>query len=193
MFKKFKPFEASSRIEFKDPDTGFIYIAKTLPELYVYIQKYRVQNGLPALDGLREVVENYLCTLPENRYKCNHVEVPRSFSMYIKGGIALLKNMAFSRFVPQKVAEERAAQCVGCEHNVFPDKGPFMRWADEIAVSQVGERKTALDAQLGNCAVCSCVLRSKCHYGGKLDPFPPEELVKLKSVKCWQLKLSGQE
>lgn len=193
MFRRFKAFEASPIYQFKDPDTGFIQKAASLTELYKNIIMYRLQNNLEAIESLREVVENYLCGLPENCNKCQeNVEIERSFSQYIKGGIALLKNMAFNRFVTQDVAEKRALQCTQCKFNVFPDRGPFLKWADEIAVSQVGERKTSYDNELGNCEVCTCVLKSKVFYDGKLDKFSDEEVVKMKSVSCWQLQLSGQ-
>jgi hypothetical protein len=194
MLRRFRPFEASPIYQFKDPDTGHLYKEPSLKQLYTAIITYRIQNRLDAIEHLKEVVENYLCGLPENCNKCQpNEQLHRSMYTYIKGGVALLKNMFFQKFVTQTEAEKRAEQCVTCEYNVFPDKGPFMAWADEIAISQVGERKCSKDKYLGSCAVCTCVLKSKVHFDGTLEKFPEEELVKLKSVKCWQLKLSGQE
>jgi len=193
MFRRFRAFEAPANLTFKDPDTGHVYKSTTFSSLYTDIIRYRQQNNLEPLEGLREVVENYLCGLPENNGKCQqNTEMSRSFSQYVQGGIALLKNIAYRKFASQREAEERAHQCLKCEFNVFPDKGNFLNYADNIAIMQVGERKTSLDKDLGNCAVCTCVLRSKVHYDGKLNKFSAEELVKLKKVNCWQLKLSGQ-
>lgn len=193
MFLKLKPFQAFSRFEFKDPDTRMLHKAPDLSNLYNLIIRYRAQNNLPPLEALNHVVENYLCSLPENCYKCQeNEEVDRKFSAYIRGGVALLKNMFFRRFASQEVAETRAAQCVKCPYNVFPDKGPFLQWADDIAIAQVGDRKVSVTDKLGNCAVCSCVIKSKVFYDGKLDKFPDDQLVKMKSVSCWQLPLAGQ-
>lgn len=185
--KKFAPFEAPRSYEFKDPDTGFVQRASSLTELYKNITLYRIQNGLEPLEYLDTVVENYLCGLPENANKCKGVQLHRSVATYVKGGMVLLKNMLFPKFVTPAEAEARAKQCSTCKFNIFPDKGPFLGYADEIAISQVGERKTSLDKELGNCEVCTCVLRGKVHYGGTLDKFPPDQEEKLKSVNCWQL------
>ena len=193
MFRKFKPFEASRVFEFKDPDTGFQYREKSLADLYKRIVTYRAQNNLEPLELLREVVENYLCGLPENTNKCQPMELQRSWFQTVVGGVLLLKNLAFRRYAPQKVAEERAKQCEGCKFNVFPDKGPFISFADNIAVMQVGERRTENAEKLGNCEVCTCVLKSKVFYQGSLPKFPEDQLVQLRSVNCWQLKLSGQK
>ena len=195
MFKAFAPFEAPSRLQFKDPDTGYIYSDDSLRGLYTKIIQYRIQNELPTLDNLKEVVENYLCSLPENCNKCKGVEIHRSLFQYVQGGVMLLKNMYFKKFVTDKVAEKRALQCVECRFNVFPDRNAFMKWADDVAVSQVGDRhvRKDLEEKLGSCSICSCVLKAKVFVGGELPKFPEDQSKDLKSVNCWQLKLSGQE
>lgn len=193
MFRKFKAFEASVRYEFKDPDTGYFYRAGSLRDLYQQIIKYRSQNQLEPLDHLNLVVENYLCGLPENVNKCTVRELNRSIWQTVKGGIQILKNLAYKVYATQAVAEKRSKQCEGCKFNVFPDKDWKTQFGDNIAIMQVGERKTANADKLGSCEVCTCVLRSKVFFAGKLDPFTEEEVVKLKEVDCWQLKLSGQD
>jgi hypothetical protein len=193
MFLKFKPFEASSRLEFKDPDTGFLYQAKSLPSLYKEIIQYRHNNRLEDIENLQDVVENYLCTLPENCNKCSPKELHRSFMTYVRGGVQLVKNFAYKKYATQEVAEKRAAQCEKCPLNVFPDKGPFLNYVDEWAIKFVGDRKTSNADKLGNCAGCTCVLRAKVFVGDALPPFPDDQLVKLRGVRCWQLKLSGQD
>lgn len=193
MFRKFKPFEASAVFQFKDPDTGHIYKASSLAELYKAIVSYRAQNTLPALEMLREVVENYLCGLPENANKCVSVEMSRSVWKTIQGGIVLFKNLFFRKQVDQAVAEKRAAQCETCKFNVFPDRTNFTKWADDIAIMQVGERKVSNADKLGHCSICQCNLRAKVFFDGKLPKFPEEELVNLRSVRCWQIPLTGEK
>lgn len=193
MFRRFRAFEVPRTYAFKDPDTGFLYNAKTLNELYTSIIAYRVQNKLDFIEELPLVVENYICGLPENCNKCIHNEkLHRSLFMYIKGGIALLRNMAFKRYATQEEADKRGLQCISCEYNTFPDKSAFVAWADEVTIQQVGDRKSIHDRELGNCSVCTCVLKSKVFFDGKLDEFNAEETKKMRGVSCWQLKLSGQ-
>lgn len=187
--KKFLPFHASNVYEFVDPDTGYKYSAETMGKLVSQINMYRLNNGLAPIEAVGDVVENYLCGLGVNSGRCKDVELNRSWVQYIKGGIALLKNMAFKKFCSDMEAEVRAAQCVKCEYNVFPDKGPFMDWADEIAVKQVGEKRVSVHNELGNCAACSCPLRAKVFIGGPVGPFNAEELEKMRKVNCWQLKV----
>lgn len=193
MFKKFRAFEAPAYWVFIDPDTNHSFSGKDKPSLLKDIVNYREQNMLEPIERLDLVVDNYLCGLPENSYKCEGYELDRRWSQYMKGGLALLKNLAFKKFATQEEAERRSKICEKCPYNVFPDKGPFMKWSDDIAAGCVGERKTKNHQKLGSCAVCSCVLRSKVFYVGELDKFSEEDLVKLKKVGCWQPKLSGQE
>lgn len=194
MLRTLKPFEAFPLYTFRDPDTGHNFGPyKDVKDLYVAVIQYRDQNNLEPLEFLRETVEHYLCSLPENCARCKTIELHRSAWTYVKGGIQLFKNMLIREKVSQEVAEARARQCVNCVHNVFPDKGPFMAWADEIAISQVGDRRVSVHDELSSCEVCTCPLRGKVFQGGSLPKFPDDQVVKLKAVKCWQLKLSGQE
>lgn len=193
LFKKFRPLEVPGRYEFKDPDTGYVYREKRLPDLYRAIITYRAQNELPMLDELPVVVENYLCDLPENRGKCEARELKRSWASYIRGGMALIKNLAFRRFVDVSVAEKRGAQCVACKYNYFPDKGPFISFVDDLAVKQVGERRVSMHEKLGTCAACTCPLRGKVFVTGPLEKFTDAQVKKMAEVKCWQLELSGQD
>lgn len=192
MLRKFRAFEATDRCEFRDPDSGYIHRGKNLQELYRNIISYREQNRLEAIDHLDQVVENYLCGLPENCNRCEAVPLKRGFYSYIRGGIALVKRVVFQKFVTQEVAEARARQCVGCKFNYFPDRGPFISWIDDVAVQTVGERKVSLHNELAECQVCLCPLRSKVFFDGKLPKFTEEQLVKLREVNCWQIPLAGQ-
>lgn len=194
MFKRLRAFEAPSYYVFKDPDTAFVYTARSREELVRSILSYREQNNLPPIEALNVVLENYWCGLPENNGKCQeHTTLNRSLMGYIRGGIALLQNMAFPSFATQDEADVRSEQCANCPYNSFPDRGPFLKWSDEVAVSCVGERKSKRHNDLGNCSVCTCPLRSKVFWNKPLEKFDDEQLVQLRKVNCWQLKLSGQD
>lgn len=192
--RRFRAFEAPDHYEFKDPDSGILYTGKTVPEVVDRINKYRAQNLLEPLEQLPAVITEYTCGLPENCNKCEkNKDLTRSIFTYVKGGILLAKNAYFKVFVNQEEAEKRGQQCLGCVHNVFPDKGPFLKYTDDIAIKQVGDREVSMAKDLGNCAACTCVLKSKVFLGGSLPKFPEDQLQKMKAVKCWQLKLSQQE
>lgn len=138
---------------------------------------------------LSMVVDNYLCTLPKNHGKCSPVpNLDRSIWTMLKGGVALLVNLWYGTFASQEVAQARAAQCATCPFNELPEKTSVEKWQDQIAEASVGDRKTTYQSQLGNCRVCTCVLKAKVFYDGPVS-FSKEEIAKFKSVNCWQLTL----
>lgn len=183
---KFQPFASPRSFVFKDPDTGFKFAARDKAGLIKHIVSYRVQNDLEPIEALESVLENYWCGLPENIGSCKQVKLKRGFLQYIKGGISLVSNLMFESFVPQKVADARSEICAGCKFNVFPDKGPFIAWSDEIAVHSIGEKKSARHKDLGNCDVCSCPMKAKVWHPGPFK-LSEEEKEKMKSVNCWQI------
>lgn len=186
VFMKFRPFEGPASYTFKDPDTGYQYTANTQAELVKKIIGYRTQNRLEPLEALDAVLVNYWCHLPENRGKCEPYRLRRGFLQTLRGGISLLLNYAYDKFVTQEKAEARAAVCVDCPYNVVPEKGKVNEWLDEIAVACVGDRRTSVHTELGTCAVCSCPLSSKVFYGGKIE-LELEELEQMPNF-CWQRK-----
>lgn len=189
--KKFKPFETSLVFRWVDPDTQRKFTASNLKSLVQLIVSYRAQNKLAPIEHLEQVLENYLCGLPENCGKCQPKPLPRSFTQYLKGGIALLKNMYYSdqNMVDQPTAEERALTCTRCPFNVFPDRGMFIKWSDDIALATVGDRKVTAQQHLGNCEVCSCPLRAKVWYKGEFGlTAEQKQLITAVTPACWQLK-----
>jgi len=104
----------------------------------------------------------------------------------LRGGIAVVKNMLFKNYASQEVAEQRAAICLQCPHNVFPDKGVFIEWSDNLAYHALEGRKVSTHDQLGNCELRSCPLRVKVHTGDEIN-LPLEVLKKLPDY-CWQKK-----
>lgn len=190
MLLKFKPFCGPLNYSFKDPDTGFLFEAVNEAELLARIRSYRSQNNLEALDFLEATLENYLCRQPENVGGCcpRGADLKRGIFQYVKGGIVLLKRMLYSEFASQEVADERSAQCAKCPFNVFPDKGKFLKWSDEVAEATVEGRKSSHNDELGSCEVCTCTLKPKVFYIGK-EKFTGVQREKMKSVNCWQLQL----
>ena len=189
MLLKFKPFCAPLNYRFRDPNTGFKFEAASEKELVSRIRSYRQQNNLEPLEFLEAVIENYLCHRPENVGGCTQRgEFKRGVFAYLKGGLVLLKNLAYKSYVSQEVADKRAALCLQCPKNVFPDKDRFIKWSDSVAEASVGDRKAKGHELLGNCDVCSCVNKAKVWYPG---PFTPtkEELAQFPDF-CWQKQVS---
>lgn len=186
IFKKFKPFTGPVEYKFVDPDTKYLYKAPDKNELLYRIVAYRRQNELEPIDNLDYVVDNYLCGLPENFGSCQDHHLDRHLMGYIRGGLALLKNMLYKKYVTQEMADYRGSICVGCPLNVFPDKKGFLKWSDKMAEAAVGDRKSIHHENLGNCEVCSCVLKAKVFYGDNIT-LPEDEYNALPEF-CWQRK-----
>ena len=188
---EFKPFEGSAEFTFIDPDTNYHYSAETFTSLVSFIVNYRAQNRLKPIVGLGQVINNYLCGLSCNTGKCKQAALKRGFYQYVKGGVALLENLYFGEdnMVPQAKADERALICLTCPFNVIVDKGPFIRWSDDLALACVGDKKSKYHDALGNCEGCSCCLRAKVFFKGPFK-LPKTERSKMgqASAACWQLK-----
>lgn len=186
MFRKFLPFQGPRVYKFRDPDVRTkLYEASTMPGLLALIKGYRAQNELPPIEYLDTVVENFLCGLPEHTGACGPAKpLKRGLIPTLKGGIALITNMLYSRFASQEVADARGAICVQCPGNIFPDKDDFVKWSDDLAEQSVGKLRSAHHDQLGNCAVCTCPLRAKVFWDGEFK-FTPRQMKKFPDF-CWQ-------
>lgn len=191
MLKKFKAFAAPSEYWFPDPDTGYTFTAKSKEELTKKIVAYREQNGLPEIEMLSYVIDNFLCGLPENLGKCDKCEeVKRSWLTYLKGGVALVRNVFVPNPVSQDTAERRAAECLKCPLNMFPSdkKDRFSAWADKMMALSVPGKKVSVSKQLGQCGACSCNLRVKVFIPGPFSNSKEEKQQMLRAnPKCWQI------
>jgi hypothetical protein len=186
-FKSFLPFSAPPSWYFTDPDTGHVFGAESKRELIEKILAYREQNELPEIFQLGHVIDNFLCNQPENIGRCGkNMRLDRSWWTTLKGGVALLVNLLCKNPVSQEEADRRAFICLGCKYNVFPDKGRFVKWSDRIAESTVPGKRSVHHNQLGNCEVCTCVLKAKVFMPGPFD-LSEEEKSKMREVGCWQV------
>jgi hypothetical protein len=185
----FKPFESSSIWQFPDPDSGRMHIGKTRAELVQNITGYRAQNNLEPIVRLDLVLNHYLCSLPINVGKCIQEPLKRGFMQYMKGGLALVQQLFYGEknMVDKEEADRRGAICADCPSNVKIDDG-YIKWADDLALHTIGDKKSSYHDKLFNCEACSCPLRCKVFYKG---PFvlSVEEVQKMKAAKkdCWQL------
>jgi len=187
LFKKFKPFLGPKTFVFKDPDTGHEFKGRSIQDLILQVSGYRKQNDLEVIEYLPQTIENYLCTLPMHIGSCMPLKSPhRSIVMWAKGGVTLLKNIAYKTFCPQETADTRSEICYKCPQNQFPDKSKaFTNWANDMADRSVGSRRSKYHDSLGVCGICSCPLRSKVWFEGKIK-LTPTELEEMKKINCWQ-------
>lgn len=183
---KFSPNEVPYRYDYEDPDTGVRFVKRTKQELIQHIINYRAQNRLPVIEHLNLTLEDYWCRQKENRSKCVPVKLNRGWLATLRGALHVVENIFFGdeNMVAQEEADRRAAICVQCPHNVFPDKGPFIAWSDSVAEASTGGRKSASHDMLGNCAVCSCPLRAKVFAK---DVTPTDQERQELPDFCWQL------
>lgn len=187
IFKKFKPFIGAKRFVFKDPDTSHEFTGKSIQDLVTQVTGYRSANDLEPLEFLPQTIENYICQLPEHAGSCTALKEPhRSVIMWVQGGVALLKNIAYKSFCSQEEADRRSEVCYKCPKNQIPDTSKaFQTWANDMADRSVGKRRSKYHDHLGVCAICSCPMRSKVWTEGKIK-ITPVELMQMKAINCWQ-------
>lgn len=189
MLRKFSIMNSPSDWHFKNPEDSFIIRGKDLAETARKVRMYRSQNEQEPLEFLESVIENYLCMLPANKGSCEKMPpLKRGLYTTLKAGVLLVKQMMYNSFTSQEVADSRALICTKCSFNVFPDKTKFVKWADDIAAQTVGDRKSAHHDELGNCEGCTCLLRSKVFYDGKIKlKLLAETRMRKANINCWQL------
>jgi len=186
---KFKPFKTSNIWTFRDPDTERVHRASTREALIRLIVSYRAQNGYSEIENLDLVLENYLCTLPQNQGKCrSYFPIQRGLIASLKAGITLLKNLAYKSYAPQSLADSRSEVCVTCPKNQKPDTSRrFIKWTDSIATATIGARRSKEHDNLWNCEVCSCPMRTKVWLPTKDLELKEKELREFPDF-CWQKK-----
>jgi len=187
MISKFKPFLGPAQYTFRDPDTGLQYKEKDKKTLISRIRAYRMQNALPEIEFLDDVLEMYWCSLPENVGRCEPKSLTLGILPMMKAGIVILKNFLYDKVVNQDIAEKRALQCRGCEFNRMPENSGVKHWLDLVAINSVKGHRTKEYEKLGTCSVCECPLNMKVFYAGKIDKPTPEQQKKYDAVNCWQL------
>lgn len=187
MFFKFAPGLGPRTWRFRDPTTCFSFHANSLNDICKHIREYRKQNELEELQFLETVVENYNCKLKDNIGACTQREpFKRGIFQSVRGGVSLLESLLYNKMVSQEVADSRAAVCKDCPKNIFPDKGPFIKWADKLAEASTGGKKVKDYDSLGNCEVCTCCMKAKVWYTGPFK-FKKEQMDEFPDF-CWQKK-----
>lgn len=201
IFHKFKAWLEPSRYYYLDPDTNREFTAPDRAGLITLIVNYRKNNQLEPIGNLNSVLENFWCGLPENAGKCERYNLHRSFEMYKKGAMALLRDLIYKKEarVSQDEANRRATLCIKCPFNIEAKKTGTMALADEVVEKYLGDNtRTPYDKDLGLCAVCTCVLRFKVHVKGPFEN-SAEQSEQLRRViitddqgqkhKCWQVDI----
>lgn len=160
------PYGAMYKV--KDRLTGQESKANRFDLLLKAIKIAREANGIPiGLDFEREV-EQWVCEDYPQECEEYNPEIPRrprelTAGDVIRGSKVMLAQWIAGRpLEPRQVAERRAETCVGCRYNV-PIRSPCGGICTElldIVNRVVGGKGTPLDARLGSCFICGCVLRA---------------------------------
>ena len=194
---KFKPFRGPLSWSFIDPDLHIQYTAKTRDDLLKQITETRKQNNLEDIPHIDIILDNYLCSKPENMGSCEFFNLPRTFMQYVEGGVAYFLNMRYKKIVPLEEAQRRANICLtkctptedldyGFNRNVSVN--PLEDYTNQMFEAQVGEQpKVEGFDKLHTCTCCSCPLKSKVYYGGEINNSKYVEASL--PDHCWQKKL----
>jgi imidazole glycerol phosphate synthase subunit HisF len=87
-----------------------------------------------------------------------------------------------------RVANERGAICVQCPLNAKYDVPWFEDWSNNVAIASVGDKQSQHHADLWTCSACSCPLKAKVFFNGKIELTKEQEkVIKETNPKCWQL------
>lgn len=107
---------------------------------------------------------------------------------YIKGGISLIKNIYYGdkNMVSEAVADKRSTICAECPFNVFPDKGAFLKWSDDIAEGSTGGKRSVNHDLLGSCEICTCPLKAKVWYKAPDGRYMTDKELAQAPSYCWQ-------
>lgn len=203
-FQKARP---NSWIGFNDPTTGYCFEKgyKDFFEVMDHVRSFREANNIPLATkpflSLEDELQAYFCSLGHISSECVQNErymrkLPGIIRKVASGSTALAKTAIGGKWVPQDLAERRAAKCLGCPFNDMKQK--FIL-TDEIMKRIVETMTVPVGEGLGVCAVCHCPLKPKVWF--PIDVvyarLSKNERVKMRQgfvhkhtnqhTKCWQV------
>lgn len=165
------------------------------------IRDHRLANGYPITADWKEELDDQLCRDNPDWFPktCRRIGVksgPRRLSFAAAMSfLQMLGRWASSGapYIDQEVAEERAAICSTCPHNV---PSAFSCGNCETKIQQIisiigGKRSTRSDDKLFSCGVCSCQLKSAVHFPieSQRENLTPEMVEEFKAIDyCWKGK-----
>lgn len=165
------------------------------------IRDHRLSNGYPiSADWIKEI-EDQLCRDNPHWFPltCRRIGV-RSGTRRLSFAATMSFLQMLGKwvtdgapYVEQEVAEERAAICSTCPHNV---RSEFGCGNCETKVQQIisfigGKRSTSLDDKLHSCGICSCNLKSAVWFpvSSQKGNLTPEMVNEFKALDyCWKGK-----
>lgn len=155
-----------SRWKYTEPANGVPIEANHMKAFLSAAFKMREANGLYTGTGWEEEVLDLMCQQhPE--FDCMEVGVPdRPFTLadIRRFGVSVANWIASGgQWVSQEEADRRSSICLTCPHNTTVTGCWGCHGIMDWLVSILGGRKTANDAHLHGCDICSCALRAKVH------------------------------
>lgn len=201
-------------IDFVDPDDGFVYDEyfdtktkvrrkyKSISELMTHVKTRRRVKGYKEIEGLKTLIEGWLCSKPEFEARCRAPEkANRTLGQKLKLGLSVVKTLAAGAkwYVPRDHANKRASMCAKCPYNRDVEKTSLEKIENKVMSHGTSGRTTNYDHQLNECEKCGCPLKSKVHFVwnfirentsmGMVQNLPKNELdLNGKSFTCWMLR-----
>lgn len=145
------------------PETGHISHSRDIGSWMEAINKYRVDNGFPAVDQA-EAIDQLCKILPPGWCKYETGERPawyvntRLGVMDIFNGTKVLTNffLAGMPLVDKDLAASRSAICARCPYNVATAGCAPCIGLNGLVEGIGGSIKTPSDSSLKSCAICKC-------------------------------------
>lgn len=184
---------------YTEPSTGITFQHYSHNEWLNKIREHRLANEIPITADWKEELEDELCRNNPDWFPtiCRRIGAksgPRrlSFAATMSFLQMLGKWVAGGApYVDQQEAEERAAICSTCPHNVHSE---FGCGACETQIRNIistigGHRSTSLDDKLFSCGICSCQLKSSVWFPVELQKsnLTNEMVAEFKAIDyCWK-------
>lgn len=153
------------------PETGDELVAGDLAQLVNQARAIYARNKVEPPEGLAARIEHSICLqVPESFCGGEHEKgdvVQRMVSARAVKEATALKTVRLKwdqdRFlVPMAEVERRAEICVKCPLN-YQGFCTTCNGLKDYVVEAIGDRRSTVDAKLGVCSICSCLLKAKVH------------------------------
>lgn len=161
-----------SFFRYKDPDSGMELKSPYYTTAKSMAVKHRRANNYPIGINWDNDFDENICRntphLPCIDLNPNTINLDQTLTLadIVRGTYAIARfKLAGSPLVPHKEAEDRAAICSQCPHNipfVKPCRG-ICEELKEIVTGMIGGASTSKDSLLHSCAICKCYNAAQVH------------------------------
>ena len=183
-------------------DIGLVGAATAFDGLLRSCREWRKANGWPVGLGFEDEVEQALYATGKYNaeFELQDARIPNRRRNYnINDVVVGTRTMYAVKTNPEPLvdiseAERRAAICAGCPNNLSFSKpcGGICPELETVVRAIVGSARTSKDAELRQCAVCSCFLgvavfvKTELQVNGLTQEQKQQFLYAHEQVKCWK-------